>query len=61
MEQKNKNLCTLYLVRHGETESNKSDIINGHLDAPLTAVGLAQVKITARELKDVSFDAIFFF
>lgn len=59
MEQKNKNLCTLYLVRHGETESNKSCIINGHFDTPLTETGLEQAKATAHELKNVSFGAIF--
>ena len=28
--------CTFYLVRHGETEGNVKEIIQGHTDSPLT-------------------------
>lgn len=59
MQEKNKNLCALYLVRHGETEWNINDIVMGQLDSPLTEAGLNQVNNTAQELKDVHFDAIF--
>lgn len=56
---KTENFCTLYLVRHGETEWNKSGIVMGQSDSPLTEVGLKQTKTTAQELKDINFDAIF--
>ncbi|MCX6742843.1 MAG: histidine phosphatase family protein [Candidatus Parcubacteria bacterium] len=59
MHKNNDNFCTLYLVRHGETEWNKNGIIQGQLDSPLTNEGLSQVKQTAQELKDIHFDAIF--
>ena len=59
MRQNDKNLCTLYLVRHGETEWNKTGIVMGQSDSPLTEAGLEQAKTTARELKGVNFDAIF--
>ena len=59
MYKNNENFCTLYLVRHGETEWNKNGIIQGQLDSPLTNEGLSQVKQTAQELKDIHFDAIF--
>ena len=59
MRQNDKNLCTLYLVRHGETEWNKTGIVMGQLDSPLTEAGLGQAKTTAQELKGVNFDAIF--
>lgn len=55
----NKNFCTLYLVRHGETEWNKRGIVMGQSDSPLTEKGLEQAKQTAQELKDIHFDAIF--
>lgn len=58
-EENNKNFCTLYLVRHGETEWNKSGIVMGQSDSPLTEAGLEQARATAQELKDVPFDAIF--
>jgi len=53
------NYCTIYLVRHGETEWNKKGIIMGQADSPLTETGIEQVKATAQELKHVDFAAIF--
>lgn len=58
-KENNQNYCTLYLVRHGETEWNVKRIIQGHLDSPLTEKGVKQVEDTAQELKHISFDAIF--
>jgi len=59
MYKNNDNFCTLYLVRHGETEWNKNGIIQGQLDSPLTNEGIKQVQQIANELKDIHFDAIF--
>jgi len=59
MPQENNNYCTIYLVRHGETEWNKKRIIMGQSDSPLTETGIEQVKATAQELKHVDFAAIF--
>lgn len=47
-----------YLIRHGETESNKSGILQGHLDVPLSDVGLKQSELVARTLSEVEFDEI---
>lgn len=38
---------TLYLVRHGETDSNAAGITMGQKDVPLNARGLAQARQTA--------------
>lgn len=51
--------CTIYLMRHGETEWNVNHIIQGHSESYLTENGVAQAKVVAAELKDVHFDAIF--
>lgn len=51
--------CTLYIVRHGETEWNINNIVQGHSDSPLTENGVTQVKKTAEELKDIDFAAIY--
>jgi len=60
MENQNeKKYCTLYLVRHGETEWNVSGFIMGQSDSPLTQRGIEQVQMTAQALKNVDFDAIF--
>ncbi len=59
MEENKKNFCTLYLVRHGETEWNKNHTVMGQMDSNLTSEGVRQVKATAEKLRYVHFDAIF--
>ncbi len=51
--------CTLYIVRHGETEWNVKNIIQGQSDSPLTEKGINQAKATAEKLKDIKFAAAF--
>jgi probable phosphoglycerate mutase len=48
----------LTLVRHGETQWNAAGRIQGHLDIPLSATGLAQAAAVGRRLGDAAFDAI---
>lgn len=50
---------TLYIARHGETEWNVKDILQGQLDSPLTERGLKQAADLALEMKDETFAAIF--
>ena len=54
-----KNFCTLYLVRHGETEWNITHTIMGHTDSSLTQTGINQAKDTAQKLKKINFAAVF--
>jgi len=58
-KNKGKNYCTLYLVRHGETEWNVQKINQGQSESSLTEIGIKQAKETAEKLKNVKFDAIF--
>ncbi len=53
------NFCTLYIVRHGETDWNVKKIIQGHADIPLNKKGEAQAKELAKKLRHIKFDAIF--
>lgn len=53
------NYCNLYIVRHGETEWNVKNIIQGQSNSNLTEKGIEQAKKTGDELKDINFDAIF--
>lgn len=46
----------LYIVRHGETDWNKSRRIQGQVDIPLNEFGKTLAKKTANGLKDISFD-----
>jgi broad specificity phosphatase PhoE len=51
---------TLYVVRHGESVSNRQGIIAGHVDPDLTEEGKAQVAETKEALQAaVSFDAAY--
>jgi probable phosphoglycerate mutase len=50
---------TLCLVRHGETAWNAEGRVQGQLDIPLNATGLAQARAVASVLKNESFAAIY--
>lgn len=51
----------IYLLRHGETDWNKTGRLQGHADIPLNAHGRVQVNDTVRILRDmgVRMDAMF--
>jgi len=51
--------CTIYLVRHGESEANRDNVSGGHLDSPLTATGEQQAVRTRAALRNVRFDVAY--
>ncbi len=53
------NYCTLYIVRHGETEMNVKKVLQGHLDSALTKLGEEQARIRGNSLSHINFDAVF--
>ncbi len=53
------NPCTIYLVRHGETDWNKMGIMQGQKNIPLNSKGKEQALVLHKKLKNVKFDAIF--
>ena len=50
---------TLILIRHGESASNLVNVIAGHLDVPLTDLGLEQARQTEAHLASMPIDAIY--
>lgn len=46
------------IVRHGETEWNKTMQLQGHKDSPLTEKGLAQAELLAETIKARKFDVL---
>jgi len=54
-----KNICTLYLIRHGETEWNVKKLLQGHTDIPLNKKGEIQARQLARKFAQTHFDAVF--
>jgi len=51
--------CTIYLVRHGETDWNVKKLIQGQKDIPLNEKGRKQAEKLSGKLKKVKFDAIY--
>lgn len=49
----------IYFVRHGETIWNKEKKIQGQSDIPLNGYGKELGEITAKALKDISFDIVY--
>jgi broad specificity phosphatase PhoE len=52
-------MTTIYLVRHGETDWNIEQRIQGHTDTPMNSKGKEQVKGRRKDLEQIHFDAIF--
>lgn len=53
------NETTLVLIRHGETEWNRTGRYQGHADSPLTDRGLAQARAVAGALDGQRIDAFY--
>jgi len=49
----------VYLVRHGETEWNRTGRRQGQLDAPLTESGMAEVRRVAERIESLPIDGVF--
>jgi probable phosphoglycerate mutase len=49
----------VYLVRHGETEWNRTGRRQGQLDAPLTESGIAEVRRVAERIESIPIDGVF--
>lgn len=50
-------MLELVLVRHGETDSNKTHTIQGHLNTPLSEVGQEQARRVGKHLANETFHA----
>lgn len=50
---------TIYLFRHGQTDWNKKEILQGVADIPLNSTGIEQAKIIADMLKNEELEHIY--
>jgi len=48
----------IFLIRHGETESNKKGIFRGRLDIPLSETGREQAKFTKDYFNSINIEAV---
>jgi len=49
----------VYLVRHGRVIGAETRRFIGHLDVPLSPLGIAQLEALSRRLRGIAFDAIY--
>ena len=59
MKKVPENLCEIVVVRHGQTESNRTGTLQGQLDTPLDELGILQAQAVANRLKKWQFDAVY--
>lgn len=52
-------LTNIYIIRHGETDSNIRQSCIGHKDVPLNEAGHEQAKQLAERLKGIKLDAVY--
>lgn len=52
-------MTRLYIIRHGQTDSNVRSTYLGHTDIELNSVGLEQAQLLAERLSDIHFDALY--
>lgn len=53
------NFCTFYIVRHGLTDWNVLNKVQGHTDIPLNEKGKSQAEELAQSLKNIPFFAAY--
>ena len=49
----------VYIIRHGETNWNKEEIIQGHKNSKLSKKGKQQARNVGKKLRDYEFDVIY--
>lgn len=50
---------TIFFVRHGETDANLINLVQGQTDVPLNQNGIKQAEIVGRRLHNTHFDCIY--
>lgn len=49
----------IWITRHGQTNLNKARLMQGHINEPLNATGIAQAQSVRKMIGDITFDAVY--
>ena len=49
----------VWITRHGQTDLNKKQLMQGVYDEPLNETGIAQAEETRKKIGDMKFDAVY--
>ncbi len=49
----------IYIIRHGKTELNRANVLQGRSDCPLNEEGVLQARAAAETLRGISFSYVF--
>lgn len=49
----------IYIIRHGKTELNKANVLQGRSNYPLNEEGIKQAKEAAEKLRDIHFEHVY--
>ena len=52
-------MAKIYIIRHGKTEMNKANLLQGRSDFPLNEEGIRQAETAAEELGQIHFDHVY--
>ncbi len=58
-KENKKGFCTIYLVRHGQTEWNEKRITQGQSESNISRTGIEQAETTGEQFKRIKFSAIY--
>lgn len=58
-EESKKSFCTIYLVRHGQTEWNEKKITQGQSESLISKIGVRQAEKVGEQFKHIEFCAIY--
>jgi broad specificity phosphatase PhoE len=54
-----KNFCTIYIVRHGQTEWNEKKITQGQSESSISSIGIGQAEKVAEKLRSIHASVIY--
>ena len=55
MQKNKRDFCTIYLVRHGQTEWNEKQITQGQSESSISKIGIKQAEKVGDQFKHIEY------